>query len=72
MSYDDDHSSSFYVLLMFVGFLLLFIAVMLWKWYSAGVQLAIYKRQGIEMTHWEVFIGATPAERVVQIKETVK
>lgn len=40
-----------------------------WIWYVAGVQVEVYRRQGITMTRWEVFVGAEPAERVVQVKE---
>lgn len=38
-------------------------------WYKAGVQAEVYRRQGVEMTQWEVFVGAHPAERTVNIKE---
>lgn len=39
-------------------------------WYRAGMQAKLYKRQGIEISQWEVFMGVEPAERVIQIKET--
>ncbi len=42
----------------------------LWfPWYQAGMQVAVYERQGIHMTQWEVYMGIQPAERVIQIKE---
>jgi hypothetical protein len=39
------------------------------KWYRAGVQVEVWKREGIEMTQWEVFMGAKPLERNVRIVE---
>lgn len=38
-------------------------------WYKAGIQQRVYKRQNIEITQWEVFCGAEPAEKVIQVKE---
>jgi hypothetical protein len=32
-------------------------------WYQAGLQQEVYKRQGCEMTQWEVFMGAEPIDR---------
>ncbi len=40
-----------------------------WKWYRAGIQAAIYEGQGIGMSQWEVFVGAEPAEKVIQVRE---
>jgi hypothetical protein len=37
-------------------------------WYKAGIQQRVYQRQNIEITQWEVFMGADPAEKVMQIK----
>ena len=37
-------------------------------WYKAGVQVEVYRRQGVEMTQWEVFLGAKPIERTIQLK----
>lgn len=45
-------------------------ACVCWGWYSAGVQQRIYSRQGIQMSQWEVFVGAEPAERVMQVKDS--
>ena len=39
------------------------IPVCAWKWYRAGVQQEVWNREGIHMTRWEVFTGATPASR---------
>ena len=48
------------------------LAVPCWAWYSAGVQAKVYKRQGIELTQWEVFVGAKPAEQVIRVKEPAR
>ncbi len=40
------------------------------SWYHAKLQSEVYRRQGIEISQWEVFCGVEPAERVVQIKES--
>lgn len=39
----------------------IFVLDNIWSWHKAGVQVAVYKRQGIEMTQWECFVGAEPA-----------
>lgn len=33
------------------------------SWYGATVQAAVYRRQGVEMSTWEVMCGAKPVER---------
>lgn len=38
-----------------------------WGWYRAGVQKRVYDRQGIQMTQWEVFVGAEPAQKNIHI-----
>lgn len=38
------------------------------EWIRAGVQAGVYRRQGIEMSQLEVFLGAKPAERIINIK----
>lgn len=38
------------------------------SWYFAAAQAAVYRREGIEMSTWEVFIGCKPAERSIIIK----
>lgn len=35
---------------------------------SAAAQAAVYRREGIEMSTWEVFIGCRPAERTINVK----
>ena len=57
---------------LMVGFAIL-LAAIVWvsiggKWYRAGAQAEVYRREGIEMTQWEVFIGVKPAERTVNLK----
>lgn len=39
-----------------------------WNWYRANAQSAVYQREGIEMSTWEVFIGVKPAERTINVK----
>ncbi len=50
------------ILMLFVGSI-----VTGWKWYTAGVQADVYHRAGIEMSQWEVFIGAKPPEKTLHI-----
>ena len=38
-------------------------------WYQAGVQADVYRRQGVEMTQWEVLIGCQPAERQIHFEK---
>ena len=56
--------------LVVIGLILLLLVVSVitgWKWYTAGVQVEVYRRSGIEMSQWEVFIGAKPPERTLHI-----
>ncbi len=58
-----------------LGIVVVFIVagVLCWHWYTAGVQAEVYRRQGVNMTQWEVFMGAKPVERyVVDPKEKGK
>lgn len=34
-------------------------------WYASGVQADVYRRQGVEMSQWEVFVGAKPVVRQI-------
>lgn len=34
---------------------------LLTKWENAGIQQEVWRRQGIEMTQWEIYRGAKPA-----------
>lgn len=55
---------------------LLFICAMLmtgclaFDWYRAGQQAQVYQREGIEITQWEVFMKAKPAERSINLKDS--
>jgi hypothetical protein len=33
------------------------------NWYKAGVQQEVYRRQGCEMSRWEIMLGAKPIDR---------
>lgn len=33
-------------------------------WYKAGLQADVYRREGIEISQWEVFVGVKPARAV--------
>lgn len=48
---------------VFVALTLCLVAV--WHWYWSAVQREVYRRQGVYMTQWEVFIGAEPVQRYV-------
>jgi hypothetical protein len=48
-----------------LGFALL---IVWYSWYIAGLQAAVYRRQGIEVTQWELFHGAKPAERAYRME----
>lgn len=56
-----------------LGGIMLFVACVLLAGgcsvYQASVQSAVYQREGIEISTWEVLMGAKPAERAVRIKE---
>ena len=36
-------------------------------WKQAGIQAAVYDRQGVHMTQWELFMGAEPIERSYRV-----
>ena len=62
-----------WILIGLVSFvILLVIAIPVWAWYASGVQAEVYERQGIHMTQWEVFVGAKPAERTINLKQAEK
>lgn len=69
MSVDDRPGCMVLLLLGVIAVILIGAAG--WEWYRAGVQQAVYARQGIIMSQWEVFIGMEPAERVIQVKPEV-
>ncbi len=49
--------------------LVLLAAPLIW-WYKSSVQADVYRRQGVEMTTWECMMGAKPAERTFQMKDS--
>jgi hypothetical protein len=64
-------SDDFIVLDWVIGALVLLIALVIvasegCQWYKAGVQAKVYRRQGVEMSRWEVFCGAKPVERYLK------
>lgn len=44
----------------------LFVAYL--SWYRAGIQREVWQREGINLTQWEIFVGARPLERNIHIK----
>lgn len=51
-------------------FLAFFILGFVWlAWYQAGIQVEVYRRQNVEMTRREVFMGCTPAERQIHFEK---
>jgi hypothetical protein len=48
-----------------IGLLFLFLGISM-SWLQAAVQVDVYRRQGVEMTTFEVFMGAKPVERYVR------
>ena len=66
MSIDDEFKPFIALSLLFT---LIIGGATAYEWYKAGQQAALYKRQGIQMTQWEVFIGLEPAERVIQVRD---
>lgn len=53
----------------FITIIVGFAALVVWySWYIAGLQAAVYRRQGIDVTQWELFNGAKPAERAYRME----
>lgn len=42
-------------------------ATLAFKWYSSGIQADVWRREGAHMTQWEVFVGAKPIVRNIQV-----
>jgi len=38
------------------------------KWYRAEVQADLWRREGIQISTWEVMMGAKPAQRLIEVK----
>lgn len=63
---DDNDGIPFSVWAFFT--FIIFGLVGCWSWYLAGVQSEVYKRQGVEMSQFECFVGAKPVERTINVK----
>lgn len=47
-------------------FVVLALGSALHAWWRASTQQAVWAREGVHLTTWEVFMGAKPAERVIR------
>jgi hypothetical protein len=65
MDLKDKSLTMMFVALIIVAVVGIIGGPILFKWYAAGVQVAVYERQGVHMTRWEVFVGAKPIVRSV-------
>jgi hypothetical protein len=64
--YDDDSTVAG---CFAVGFIILVaLCSFFYHWYESSVQVAVWQREGIQITTWEAFFGAKPAERQINIK----
>lgn len=57
------------VMIYFLFFVIVFIGGAAIGWYRATIQADVYRREGIEISTWEVMCGAKPAERAIHIKD---
>lgn len=48
-----------------IALLVLLLLAFLFSLWRASIQVGVYKRQGVEMSTWEVLMGAKPVERVI-------
>lgn len=62
---DDDKKGCFMVTGIIV--LIMWVALM-FNYIRSSAQAALYRREGIEISTWEVMLGARPAERAITIK----
>jgi hypothetical protein len=53
---------------IFGVFLLIILTLILLIWYSSGKQAELYHKQGINISHLDVFLGVKPNESVIQLK----
>ena len=55
-----------------IGIILLMVLVVggagVGRWYAASVQSEVYRREGIEVSTFEIIMGAKPAERTINLK----
>lgn len=52
-----------------VAMALIAIPVLGWQWYSAGVASRVLQRQGVQVTQWEVFVGAPIIDRNIRLEQ---
>lgn len=62
-----DKGSEYFVATLCVC-VLIFVAIAFFGYYQAGVQADVYRRQGFNISTWEVMMGGKPIERVITIK----
>lgn len=48
---------------VFIVLLVVMVPCLAWNWYKAGVHQEVYRRQGCEMSRWEILMGAKPIDR---------
>lgn len=67
LDWSDEKTGPWKAGIFFVAIILL-VAGVVWgtAWYKAGVQQDVYRRQGVEMSQWEIFIGSKPVERYIK------
>ncbi len=65
----DDRGDGFWPVMAFAGLalVLFLVGASWWNWYRAVVQQEVWRRQGCEMTRWEVFMGSKPIERNMRV-----
>lgn len=65
MNSDDIKMASLYFTVLFA--IVSVLAAI--HWFMASIQRDVYARQGVEMTTFEIFMGAKPVERYVKEKQ---
>ncbi len=69
MFHSKSHTTPTVTALILVGFSAVILAIVgIPAYYRASVQAEVYRREGIQMSTWEVLWGAKPAERSVILK----
>lgn len=58
-----------FILCGVIFFILCIVGIMWFNYYSADVQAGVYRRQGVNISTWEVMMGAKPIERVITVKQ---
>lgn len=62
---NDEPFTGCYVFLLVV----FLSAALLYHCFTSSVQSAVYRREGIDVSAWEVFWGARPAERAIKVRQ---